>query len=115
MSLMKTDGHILRDNEGQGAIADSSDIARRMAACWNALEDMSTEDIESVCLAAGTANEVLRGALRQRERMGEAIALLAAIDSEARAWAKEAGIDSSDDNASTTLLRIRAFLAKEVV
>lgn len=80
--------------------------ARRLVACWNALEDMSTEDVEAVILAGGTANEVLRGALREREKFGEAKALLWGIVNECDAWIKEVG----EVHEHPHIKRIREFL-----
>jgi hypothetical protein len=44
-SLMKVSAHILRDASGQGALADTPDIAFRLAACWNAFEGVPTDKI----------------------------------------------------------------------
>lgn len=51
---------------------------RRLVACWNALEDMRTEDIEKVSLAMGTANSVLKDAIDVREERDRLRAELAA-------------------------------------
>lgn len=40
-------GHILRATDGKGAIADTPEDARRLAACWNMCEGVETEAIET--------------------------------------------------------------------
>lgn len=44
--LMSQSVNIIRDAEGMGAIADTPEIARRLAACWNACDGISTEHLE---------------------------------------------------------------------
>lgn len=61
------------DDESGMTVANGVDAAhaRRLAACWNALEDMTTEDIEAVSLARSTANDMLRQAVREHAELVE--------------------------------------------
>lgn len=80
---------------------DDDEDARRLAACWNALKDMSTDEIERVSLAGSTASNVVKQAFMEFDQLVAARALLGEA-MEKCGWVANGG--------PALALRIRAFL-----
>ncbi len=83
------DGYIFRTDNGNGGISDTAEITRRVIACWNACEGISTEDftryyskrfgIDAACEEAS-----LRAHVKAYTERGELLAALTQIANEIR-------------------------------
>ena len=91
-------------------MAEAEANARRLAACWNACEGMTTEALEAL---PGPFNKLLsQEFLSLVDQLAAARALLAEVRDDSDEWSKEAGVDQVDTSEGL-LNRIRAFLAGE--
>lgn len=76
---MELSANIVRLEGGEGAIADTLEISRRIFATWNACEGMATEHVELL----GSFSELIRGSNSQLVRNAKELAAARALLREA--------------------------------
>ena len=97
---LEASGHIVRTADGKGAIADTPEDARRLAACWNACDGSTTEDLERL------GSDFIAPWVKLFDELEAARALLAeALESGA---IMETASETADRHERQ--MRIRAFL-----